>query len=394
VLKDKNPYTPGAGTPPSFLAGRDKTIEDAINSIKETIEGYMARHTIFFGLRGVGKTVLLTKIESLIKEDSDILFEHIECDKDSKFSKDITIAIKKIVNKLSMIAKSKDVIKNVFAVLKAFTLTWNTTENTLALGMGGETASGTADTGDLSNDLTELFISVGELGKKNDKCICFILDEIQDLHKKELSALIRATHRINQLQLPIIIIGAGIPTILRISGEAKSYSERLFDFVEITSLKNDDAISALIEPAKSKSVNYTKDAHEIIVERTGGYPFFIQEYGKCVWSYISKDNVIDLDGVNNSYLEYLSRLDDSFFKVRYNRTTPKEKEFLFAMEKCNSYPCQMSQVALYMNQKPKSISIFRNKLINKGLIYAPSYGEVNFTVPQFNQYLRRVKSKK
>ncbi|KJR45150.1 hypothetical protein UF75_4455 [Desulfosporosinus sp. I2] len=350
----------------------------------------MARHTIFSGLRGVGKTVLLTKIEKLIEDSESILYEHIECDRSSKFSKDITIAVKKIVNKLSILAKSKDAIKNTFAILKAFTLTWNPTENTLALGMSGETALGTADTGDLSNDLTELFISVGEIAKKNRKCICFILDEIQDLQKNELSALIRATHRINQLQLPIIIIGAGIPTILRISGEAKSYSERLFNFIEITSLKNDDAVSALVEPAKSQNVNYTKDAFEAVVERTGGYPFFIQEYGQCVWNYIS-DDVIDIDGVNSSYPEYLSKLDDSFFKVRYNRTTPKEKEFLFAMEKCNSYPCQMSQVASYMNQKPRSISLFRNNLINKGLIYAPSHGEVDFTVPQFDSYLKRVK---
>ncbi|OQB13744.1 MAG: cell division control protein 6 [Firmicutes bacterium ADurb.Bin193] len=383
-----NPYTPGAGTPPSFLAGRDNTIEKATNSIIEILNGSMACHTIYYGVRGVGKTVLLNKIESLLTHP-DIFYEHIECEKTAKLSKEITIVLKKIINRMSILSVTKDLLNKAFGVLRQFTITYNPNDMTIALGLNGDNVQGIADTGDFSNDLTDLFIAVGNLAKNNNKCICIFLDEIQDLQNEELNALIRSVHRTNQLQLPIIIIGAGLPTILRISGEAKSYSERLFNFQPIDSLEGESAISALIEPAKTNNITYTKEAVNTIIERTGGYPYFIQEYGQCVWDYIT-NNQINIDGVDKSYPVYLSKLDNSFFNARYSRTTQKEKEFLFAMEKCVKYPCLTSQVANYMNTTPKKISLFRNNLIIKGLIYSPSYGEVDFTVPQFDLYLKRI----
>ena len=247
---------------------------------------------------------------------------------------------------------------------------------------------GTSDTGDFNNDLTELFIAVGDFAQKNNKCICLFIDEVQQISKEELSSLIHATHRINQLELPLIIICAGLPTILRISGEVKSYSERLFDFNEITSLEEKDAKSALVEPARTQSISYTQQAVDFILEKTGGYPYFIQMYGKCVWKYIEKDTVT-LDGAKNAYPEYIKKLDESFFYARYSRTTSKEKEFLFAMAKCTRFPCEISQVASFMGTT--NISLLRNNLINKGLIYSLSYGIIDFTVPQFVSYLQRVK---
>lgn len=387
-VMSRNPYTPGAGTPPAFLAGRDATIDEIVTRIKDTIDGGMARHTIYYGVRGVGKTVLLTKIESLFS-DSLLLSDHLECLDGTGLSRSIALAVKKFIKKMSLWETSKDFLEKAVGIFKSFTLTWNPNDGAFTVGLDGDVQDGVADTGDFTSDLIDLLTVVGKLAKKNGHAICFFIDEIQSLKPMELTALITAIHRTNQLQLPIIIIGAGLPTILRISSESKSYSERLFSFVEIASLKWDDAIAALVEPAMTNGISFDPNAIDYIVKETGGYPYFLQEYGRCVWRYIDKE-FISLDGAKLAYKDYIGTLDESFFSARYNRSTSKEKEFLYAMSKCKAFPCAMSDVALNMRKVQNSISQFRNNLINKGLVYAPSYGEVDFTVPQFDLFLKRV----
>lgn len=204
-----------------------------------------------------------------------------------------------------------------------------------------------------------------------------------------LGALIYAAHRINQSKLPIIIIGAGLPTILRITGEAKSYAERLFKFIEIISLKDNAAIDALIEPARTKNVNFSGEAIKLILHETKGYPYFIQMFGSCIWHNL-KSKTIDLKCAKESYDDYISELDTSFYAARYSRATAKEKEFMLAMAFINETRCEVSKVAERMGKKTNGVSTFRNNLINNGLIFSISHGLVDFTVPNFHLYLRRI----
>ena len=387
-IMSKNPYTPGAGTPPAFLAGRDKTLADAIKNIDNVFLGGTAFHTIYYGVRGVGKTVLLNKIEQIISDKDSILHAHIECVNGKPFSKDIAVAIKKFLLRMESFSTAKDMLKKAMGVFKAFTLTWNPGEQSLALGINGDTLLGSADTGSYSDDLTEVFLNVGRAAQEKRMALCLFIDEIQSLNKEELSALLTAIHRVNQHQLPLIVLAAGLPTILRLASEAKSYSERLFQFVPITSLDRQYAIEALEKPASPYQVTYEPEARDFIVSETSGYPYFIQEFGRHVWNYI-EDNVIPLSSVQQAYPEYISALDNSFYSSRYNRVTHRERDFLYSMVQCSHFPCQMAEIAHFMGKPVQSISPLRGRLMNKGLIYAPSYGEVDFTVPKFDAFLFR-----
>lgn len=387
----KNPYKPGAGTAPEFLAGRDKILEDATNNLNELCEGGMPVHTIYYGVRGVGKTVLLNKIEEMAA-NLGYLYAHIECDEEFDFIKSITLNCRRFIKQLSFGEKVKEKIDIAKAVLMSFKTTYSPNDNSFSFELNEDILQryGNADTGDFTTDLIELFTALGNLAKKTDKQICFFVDEIQSINKEQLIALIATLHRMNQLELPILLVGAGLPTILRVSGDAKSYAERLFDFVKITSLKEPDAIDALIEPAKAYNIMYTSDATKYILDVTGCYPYFIQQYGKILWKLVSENCTIDKSDAEIVYEEYIEKLDDSFFKVRLNRTTKAEKRLLYAMAKCNEFPCTMGEISKVMGKVPNSLSLNRNNLINKGLIYSPAYGEVDFTVPQFDLFLKRV----
>lgn len=383
-----NPYTPGAGTKPNFLAGRDNTINQVTNYLNEVVDGGMARHCIFYGVRGVGKTVLLNKIEE-IAEEKDILYTHIECDENTSLLENILSKTQRFIEYMSFSEKLKSKLQR---LIQMFSFEYNFVDNKATINAD----SNRIVKNTLSEDLTELFEILGRSAKESENSICFFIDEIQSAEGKQMSALIAAIHRINQLRLPIIIIGAGLPTILRVSSEAKSYAERLFQFIEISYLNEKNAVSAITEPANKYSVSFSEKALEKIVKLTGCYPYFIQELGYCVWENIvqnwknNKDKIISEADINNVYEEYMERLDKSFFGARYNRATKKEKEFLYAMLRCNRYPCSTAQIAKFMNRDQSSISPLRNQLLNKGLIYAPSLGEVDFTVPHFDKYLKRI----
>lgn len=383
-----NPYTPGAGLVPSYLAGRDNTIQEAVESIVSLAHGYPVRSIVYYGLRGVGKTVLLNKIEE-IAEENDVLYEHIEVSERSSFKTSISFYIQKLMSQISVNEQAKSVLKKAFSVLKAFQITYSP-EGEVGFGLKDEidAAVGVSDTGNFQNDLTELFVAMGILAQKNDRAVCLFIDEIQYLKDDEFEALIAAIHRSNQRGLPITLFAAGLPKITKFAGDIKSYAERLFNFISIDSLATDAATLALTEPAKKLGVSYSKEAVKEILNVTAGYPYFLQEYGKQVWSFI-KDERIDLDSVKAAYPVFEKNIDEGFFKVRYDRATPKEKEFMLAMAECDVLPCAMSQIAAKMNTTVNSISPLRGQLIFKGFIYSARYGEVDFTVPQFKQYLKR-----
>lgn len=381
-----NPYTPGAGTKPNFLAGRDDTILQVTNYIDEILAGEMARHCIFYGVRGVGKTVLLNKIED-IAEEKGVLFCHIECGDHCSLVENIIVESQKFIEDMDFSEKLKNKFQK---LINIFSFEYDFNEGKVSL----TTDITNSKQRVLSVELTDLFVTLGKIAQETENAICFFVDEIQSTENKQLSALISATHRVNQLRLPILIVGAGLPTIQRISGEARSYSERLFQFIEISSLSEKNAIAAIVEPANKYEVRYSKKALKKIVKHSGCYPYFIQEIGYCVWENIVQqqeryDEITESD-IDSIYEEYMENLDKSFFGARYNRATKKEKEFLLAMLKCKEFPCPTSQIAAHMGKQQKQISPLRSQLMNKGLIYAPSLGEVDFTVPHFDRYLKRL----
>ena len=381
-----NPYTPGAGAMPAYLAGRDDIINNASKSLIALNKGYPQQSVIYYGLRGVGKTVLLNKIEESAEEFG-ILYEHIEIAEKGSFVRQISNSSKKMIHHMSITESAKEVAKKALGILKAFNVSWNPEDKTFSAGLSEP--SPYISTGVLTDDLTEMFVSMGRTASKAGMALCFFIDEIQYMKESEMEALINALHRVNQLRLPIMMFGAGLPKILKIMGEVKSYSERLFKYYQIDRLSADDAEAAIINPAKEFNVVYDSAAIYKIIQLTKGYPYFIQELCSTVWEY-SETEIIQLSDVERVVATFLSQLDESFFKVRYERCTKTEHDFLFAMVKCGELPCAISNVAKILRKKVSTISPLRAQLISKGIIHSTGHAEIDFTVPLFDEYLRRI----
>ena len=380
-MKKINPYTPGAGVMPGYLAGRDEVIQEGKDSIYSLMHGYPRQPIIYYGLRGVGKTVLLTALnEYAIREG--VLTFHFEIQEKVSLINDIILSANQTLSKISKVEK----IKNIFEVaknsLQSFTLTYTAGENSVSVEMNKKLGEMM-----LQSNLVELLLNLGRLAKESNNTIIYFIDEIQYAKQNELEALITAQHRINQERLPITIIGAGLPKILVNVTESKTYAERMFAFVEISSLEYKDAENAIVNPGKPFNITYTEEALEEIYKITEGYPYFIQQFCYII---SKKYKEIDLNVVNEMKIVFFKELDKSFFKVRFDKCTPKEKEFMFAMVNCGELPCTVANVAHILNKDLKSISPIRARLINKGLIYATRHGEIDFTVPKFDEFLKRI----
>lgn len=390
MIDFRNPYTPGAGKTPKFIAGRDDIIENAEQNIKATLSGYPSRSIIYYGLRGVGKTVILNAIEEICDNEY-VLNCHIEVKDDSNFIKSLSIACNGFIQSISAKEDIKDKLSKLLAVFKSFTTKYNPEDNTFSFSLSDQPIGyGNAGTGDLANDITELLVTLGKYAKNINEAICFCIDEIQYAKVVELEALVTAIHRINQLDLPIVFFCAGLPKILKTMGEIKSYTERLFEFIKIDSLTQSEAKAAITIPAEKLKVKYTDAALTEIIQITEGYPYFIQELCSTIWSEHNKTNLIDLADVTQYIGLTYNKLDVGFFMVRYDRCTPKEKDFIVAMVLCDKLPCTVANVACIMSSSSKSISPLRAQLINKGIIYATGHGEIDFTVPQFDKFLKRI----
>lgn len=357
-MKYANPYTPGAGFMPGHIAGRKESLERAEKYLNTIVLGYPQQSVIYYGLRGVGKTVLLNAIECKT-DDMPVLMGHIEIAEKKNFTQQITNYSKKFIHKMSFKETAKDFVSKV--------------------------------TGDLSDDLTDLFVTMGKMAEKTGYAICFFVDEIQYMKDEEIGALVNAIHRCNQLRLPLMIFGAGLPKILKTLGKVKSYSERLFRFEEIDALSDEDARDAIVKPAEPLEGSYTEEALRRIIQETQGYPYFIQELCSAIWEELAPEQtVIDIDDVEHAIVKFYENLDLGFYKLRYDRCTHKEKIFIFAMAKCKKLPCSISNVAKMMESEVASISPYRAQLINKSVIYATGYAEIDFTVPGFDRFLKRV----
>lgn len=387
-----NPYTPGAGFVPAYLAGREEAIIDAEKKLLSLKKRFPQQSVIYYGLRGVGKTVLLNKIEE-IAEEHDILYDHIEVKEKGGFLAQITNTSLKFLRTISTKEKAKDFVRKAQMAIQTLSLTFSPEEGAFSVGMG-EIHPMVKSEDALADNLTDVFLALGSAANRTGDTICIFIDEIQYLKKYELEALVNAIHRVNQKRLPIMIYGAGLPKIFKELGEAKSYSERLFVFERVDALNPEEAWLAICEPAKELGKIYEKSAVERIIEITGGYPYFIQEFCSIVWDEAEAADEISSDMVRMAERTFFEHLDQGFFKVRYERCTQKEREFMYAMVKCGDLPCNIANVAKILGCKVNSISPVRAQLISKGLIYATGHAEIDFTVPQFDNYIKRILNKK
>jgi len=384
----KNPFSPGAGAPPPELAGREDVLEQTRILLGRVKQKRPEKSILLTGLRGVGKTVLLNEMERIALADGyhTIL---VEVHENKSLGVLLVPHLRRLLYELDRLAGAGDKVRRGLAVLKSFIGAVKVKVDDVEFGLDIDPETGTADSGDLEIDLPSLFVAVAEAATERGSSVAILIDEIQYLKKKELSALIMAMHKMQQRQLPLVLLGAGLPILPRLAGESKSYAERLFSFPDICALSESDAIKALRDPVEKYGVSFGKAALHEIFRLTRGYPYFLQEWGYQAWNR-AESSPIDLTVVQNASKTVIHRLDENFFRVRFDRLTPGEKRFLHAMACMGPGPQRTSDIAELMKVKINSLGPTRANLIKKGMIYSPSHGNMAFTVPLFDEFMRRV----
>lgn len=380
-----NPYRPGVGLMPLYIAGRDENIQEVKQIFEALRLNVPTRSVIYSGLRGVGKTVLINKLEE-IAGDYDILYSHIEVKEKNDFISQIAECSQEFLREISTKEKLKHLIKKPLEAIKSLVISFNPNDTTFSLSMQERELY---HSNNLTQSLTKVFVTIGEVAQKANTPMCFFIDEIQYMKQEQLSSLIAALHRTNQLGYPIMVIGAGLPKIYKMLSDEKSYSERLFIYKQIDSLTFDQSKKAIEEPVKPFNVSYTKEAINKIMEITKGYPFFIQQLCQIVYKNVN-GNLIEEADIDCNINEFLEVLDEGFFKSRYERCAESDKKFIFAMVKCGELPCTISNIAHNLEKDVSSISTTRAQLINKGIIYSVRYKELDFTVPEFSGFIKRL----
>lgn len=383
-----NPYSPGAGAPPPELVGRETVIRGAEILLGRIKNGKPEKSFLMTGLRGVGKTVLLVEIQ---KKAEEIGYKtiFIEAHEDKSLGALLAPYLRTVLYDLDRMTDIGNKTKRALAVLRGFIGSLKITYGDISVGLDIAPEHGSADSGDIEIDLPQLLVAVGEAALQNHCAIAILVDEIQYLSQKELGALIMAMHKLQQRQLPVLLIGAGFPVLAGLAGESKSYAERLFNFPNIGELSKEDAYKALKDPATAAGVDFEGKALEKIYEMTKGYPYFLQEWGYMAWNK-APSSPITYDIVNLATQEVIKQLDDNFFRVRFDRLTPGERNFLRTMTELGEGPYKAGDIADKSHVKVSALSSTRANLMKKGMIYSPSYGHIAFTVPLFDQFMRRI----
>jgi hypothetical protein len=381
----RNPFAPGAGSRPPELAGRDAILGDAQVAIQRSLLGKPSRSQMLLGLRGVGKTVLLSKIEEMAESEGH-LTSFIEAPEGRPLGELLLPKLNQVLRKLSLTEQAKAKAHAALRALRSFASAFKLSYGDTTLSVDPEI--GVADSGDLENDLPELFVRVGEAAKAAGKAWTLLIDEVQYLRSSDLAALIVALHKISQKELPILFFGAGLPQVAALSGDAKSYAERLFHYPAVGPLLPDDARTAIRQPIEDEGERISPIALDEIFLNTQGYPYFLQEWGYQCWN-IAQGDQIEASDATQAAGEATRRLDDGFFKVRFDRLTPKEREYVIAMAKLGPGPYRSSDIASALGETHQSLGPRRSQIISKGMIYSPSHGDIAFTVPMFNDYLVR-----
>ena len=339
------------------------------------------------GLRGVGKTVLLNTFVN-IAADEGVPVGFIEAPETGDFRSLLSVRLRNILLELRRRPVRNAVgrlVNRALGVLRSFTLQL---PDGVSLSLGVDPLAGHADSGQLAEDLTDVMVAVGEAASACESGMVLAVDEAQCLSEVELAAVVTAIHRTTQLNLPIVLVGAGLPQLPRLVGEAKSYAERLFEFAEVGSLPADEAAEAIVLPAQEQDVAFEQRAMDRIVAESRGYPYFLQEWGLRVWNGSPASPITDAD-VRSVRPAVIDALDKSFFRVRMDRVTPKEREYLRAMADLGPGPHRSGDIAARLGVRSESVAPRRAKLISKGMIYSPAHGDTAFTVPLFDQFLLR-----
>jgi len=383
-----NPFAPGAGTPPPELAGRDELRETVRVALQRVRGGRPTKSVLMVGLRGVGKTVLLDRMREEA-EAADIQTLRVEAPEDRSLPAILAPQLRQSLLKLSRNEQAKELAQRALRALAGFAKSLKVKYEDIEVGFDFDPEPGLADNGDLEHDLQALLESAGLATQKAGTALAMFVDELQYVGEEELAALITALHRTAQRRLPVVLVGAGLPQLRGRTGRAKSYAERLFDFPEIGPLSPQAAKLAIAKPAKEQGVEVTPAALDRIVRETRGYPYFVQEWGKHSWD-TADDSPITEEDVERASTTAIAALDESFFRVRFDRLTPAEKRYLRAMAELGPGPHRSGDIAEELGRGVTSLGPTRNQLIAKGMIWSPHHGDTAFTVPLFDEFMHRI----
>lgn len=384
----KNPFSPGAGNRPPELAGRDEILRQALLALGRIKAGKSERSPLMVGLRGVGKTVLLVETRKKA-EQAGYQTMMVEAQEEVHLARLLLPGLRKLLLSMDTGKVLGAKAKRGFRVLKSFLSGIKIAVGEVEISLDSPPEKGAADSGQLDSDLADVFVAIGEAAEEYGTAVAIIIDEMQYLSEVELSALIMAVHKISQEKLPVILVGAGLPQLAGNTGRAKSYAERLFVFPQVGALREKDAKIALQEPARSEGVAFTEAALVEINNQTKGYPYFLQEWGSQSWN-LATQSPIDVDVVREASKLAITNLDQSFFRVRFDRMTPREKDYLRALAELGNNPQRSGEIAQMLGVKSESVAPLRAGLIGKGMIYSPQHGDTAFTVPLFDEFMKRI----
>lgn len=383
-----NPFAPGAGTPPPELAGREDVRETVRIAMERVRRGRPTKSVLMIGLRGVGKTVLLDRM----RDDAEATGIHtirLEAPESRSLPALLAPQLRQALLRLSRQERAKVLAERGLRALAGFAKALKVKYDDIEVGLDFEPEPGLADNGDLEHDLQALIEAAGEAAKSGDTALAIFIDELQYVEKEQLAALITALHRAAQRQLPIVLVGAGLPQLRGHMGRAKSYAERLFDFPEIGPLNEEAARQALAKPAEAEGAAFEPDALNAVLDKTRGYPYFLQEWGKHSWDAANESPITAAD-VELASTTTICALDESFFRVRFDRLTPTEKRYLRAMAELGPGPHRSGDIAHELKRQVTSLGPTRSQLIAKGMIWSPNHGDTAFTVPLFDEFMRRI----
>lgn len=384
----RNPYAPGAGTPPPELAGRDDLREAVRIALERVRAGRPSKSILMVGLRGVGKTVLLDRLRD-DAEASGIQTLRVEAPESRSLPAILAPQLRLALLRLSRNEQAKELAQRALRGLAGFAKALKVKYQDIEVGFDFEPEPGLADNGDLESDLVALLEAAGVAAKKAGTVLALFVDELQYVDENELAALITALHRTAQRSLPVVLVGAGLPQLPGRMGRAKSYAERLFNFPQIGPLSVEAARIAITKPAEAEGVKVNDDALQRIIEETRCYPYFLQEWGKHSWD-MADTSPIELSDVAQASAVAIAALDESFFRVRFDRLTPLEKKYLRAMAEIGPGPHRSGDIAEKLDREVTSLGPTRSQLISKGMIWSPSHGDTGFTVPLFDEFMKRI----
>jgi hypothetical protein len=385
-----NPFAPGAGTPPPELAGRDELLERVRVAIARVRAGRAAKSVLLIGLRGAGKTVLLDRMRDQA-EAAGVHTIRVEAPEKRSLPGLLAPELRRALLRISREERARDLATRALRALAGFVMAFKVKYQDIEVGLDVEPEPGLADNGDLEQDLQALLEAVGAAAREAGTALAIFIDELQYVEEEQLSAFITALHRVAQRQLPVILVGAGLPQLRGRTGRAKSYAERLFDFPEVGPLSAEAAEQAIVKPIRAEGADITPDAVSAIIETTQGYPYFLQEWGSNAWD-AADDSPITAEDVALANATAIAALDASFFGVRFDRLTLAEKRYLRAMAELGPGPHRSGDIADILGRKVTSVAPVRAQLIDKGMIWSPSHGDTAFTVPLFDEFMRRVMS--